>query len=101
MEDKCHFLLSSNTPEDLFAKVGNSRIWEDSKEKLLGILIDKDLKFYEHISNICKTANQKISALARVAKLLSLPKKKILMKSFIESQFSYCPLVWMVLKQKI
>ena len=26
---------------------------------------------------------------------MDLPKRKILMKAFITSQFSYCPLIWM------
>ena len=27
---------------------------------------------------------------------MDLPKRKVLMKSFITSQFSYCPLIWML-----
>ena len=33
--------------------------------------------------------------LARVCHLLSFDKRSMLLKTFIESQFSYCPLVWM------
>ena len=40
-------------------------------------------------------ANDKLHALARIAKYLSPEKLRILMKTFIESQFNYCPLTWM------
>ena len=39
--------------------------------------------------------NQKVSALARIANILPFQKRRIILKTFIESQFSYCPLVWM------
>ena len=63
--------------------------------KLLGVFIDKKFNFNEHVSRLCKKGNQKLHALVRVSKYLSSVKLRILMKSFIESQFNYCPLVWM------
>ena len=49
--------------------------------KLLGLLIDKQLKFNKHLAVLYK---KKVSG-----------KVSILARSFIESQFSYCPLIWM------
>ena len=94
-QNKCHFLISGNTPEYLWVRVGEHLIWESPEEKLLGLHIDKNLNFEVHLSNICKKASAKVTALARLVKLVSFDKKKLLMKSFIESQFSYCPLIWM------
>ena len=93
--DKCHFLLSGNSRQWHWAQVGKEKIWESSTEILLGLTIDKDLKFDDHLNIICKKVGQKLSALARLIYVLPLEKKRILMKSFIESQFSYCPLIWM------
>ena len=42
-----------------------------------------------------KKAGRKISALVRVTTYMEIAKKRILMKAFFTSQFSYCPLVWM------
>ena len=42
-----------------------------------------------------KKTNNKLHVLARIAKYLSSDKLRILMKTFIESQFNYCPLTWM------
>ena len=44
-EDKCPFFLAGNTPEFLWAKVGEEIIWVSNHEKLLGIIIDKKTKF--------------------------------------------------------
>ena len=94
-QDKCHFLISGNTPEHLWIKVGEHKLWESYQEKLLGLTIDKNLNFNEHLSNVCKNASKKVTALARLAKIVPFDKKRLLFKSFIESQFSYCPLIWM------
>ena len=70
-EDEYHFLLSGYKHEMMLTKVGQSRIWESEKEKLLDVTIDKHLKFEEHIVKQCKKARQKLSALARVCNILN------------------------------
>ena len=59
------------------------------------MIVDKNLSFESHLKTLCKKVNQKISALARIAGILPFQKRQILLKTFIESQFSYCPLIWM------
>ena len=100
-EDKCHFLISGDINEHLFAKVGDELIWESSEEKLLGIIIDKHLNFNSHLTKLCRKVNGKVTALARIAKLLPFDKRRTVLKTFIESQFSYAPLVWMFCSRKI
>ena len=70
-EDKCHFLLSGYKHEKMFANTVQSRIWESGKQKLLGVTINKHLKFEEHIVKQCKKSGQKLSALARVCNILN------------------------------
>ena len=94
-QNKCHFLILGNVTEHLWTKVGGELIWESAEEKLLGVTIDKNLNFNSHLSSICKKVSQKVTALARIVKLLPFQKRSIILKTFIESQFSYCPLVWM------
>ena len=76
-------------------KVGNEMIWESQAEKLLGMMVDKDLNFNLHLKALCKRVNQKVSTLAQIARILPFQKRQIILITFIESQFSYCPLVWM------
>ena len=40
-------------------------------------------------------AGQKLTAISRIAKFMSLEKRKLLINSFFKSQFEYCPLTWM------
>ena len=47
-------------------KVGESVIWENKKEKLLGLIIDNKLKFNDHVALLCKKAGRKITALSRL-----------------------------------
>ena len=93
-QSKCHF-LTCGTPECLWVRVGDEKIWESQSEKLLGMIVDKKLTFDLHLRTLCKKVNQKVSALARIVPFLPFHKRHIIMKTFIESQFSYCPLVWM------
>ena len=47
-----------------WAKIGDHKIWESNKFKLLGITIDNKLKFDSHITNNFFKANQKIGLLS-------------------------------------
>ena len=71
-------------------------IASSSYERLLGITLDSDLKFDKHISDLCDKVGKKINALCRVTGYMSLEKRRIVMKTFVESQFNYCPLIWML-----
>ena len=92
-EDKCHLLVGGYKNESIWAKIDDSRTWESNKEKLLGVHIDRTSSFDEHVSNLCKKAARKLSVLARLSSYMTLTQKIVLMKSFIEAQFGYCPLV--------
>ena len=72
-----------------------STIKASKKDVLLGVRIDSDLTFKPHVTSICSKANQKLHALTRVSKYMSLQKCRILMKLFITSQFNYYIIVWM------
>ena len=72
-----------------------STIKASKEEVLLGVRIDSNLTFKEYVTSICSKANQKLHAITVVSKYISLQKRRILMKSFITSQFNYCPIVWM------
>ena len=57
--NKCHLLISGHKYEHMWAKIGNDIIWESNTVKLLGITINNQLKFNEHVLNICKKSQQK------------------------------------------
>ena len=92
-DDKCHLLVANQ--ENVSVTLGNVIIVATDSVELIGVKIDKNLNLNEHVSHLCKKGNQKLPALALISKYLSKDKLKIIMKTFIQSQFNYCPLTWM------
>ena len=91
--DKCHLLLSRK--EKLKANISNYTIMNNAKQKLLEVTIENHLKFDSHIKNLCSKAGQKLYTLSRISSYISLNQRRMIMQSFIMSQFGYCPLIWM------
>ena len=90
---KCYFLTLGFQDAQPNFSYDNITIKNVSEEKILGITIDNKLTFKNHLKNICKKANQKLNALARITKFTLPFQRKTLLNSFIESKFSYCPLI--------
>ena len=90
---KCHLLVSSR--DDVNLRVSKYDIKDSECEKLLGVKFDNKLTFENHITDICRKASRKTYALARIALCMALSKRRMVMDPFFNSQFNYCPLVWM------
>ena len=86
-------MVSRYKHENVLAQIGDEIIWKRNKQKLLGLLIDRNLNF--NVSSLCKKAGKKLSVFARLSKFMSIKQRRVSMKSFIESQFTYYPLMWM------
>ena len=91
--DKCNLLVSSN--ENCTAKIEDFSIKNSTKENLLGVKFDSNPSFENHDTSLCKKTSKKLHAFARISHYMDLNKRRNLMKAFITSQFSYCPLMWM------
>ena len=92
--EKCHLLIT-NHEDNIPIKIDNEIIKASKTVKLFGIKMDNRLKFDDHVSNICNKLSSKLHALALTANVICKDKLRIILKSFIESQFSYCQLIWM------
>ena len=90
---KCYLHTSSNLPVDI--RITNTKISNVERVKLLRVNIEGRLNFDYHVNTLLKKANKEYHALARVCNYMDTKKLRVLMKTFITSQFSYCPLVWM------
>ena len=99
--DKCHLLVSGFKYEAMYASVGDALLWEKNSVKLLGLFIDSKLSFNNHVQIICKKVSQKLTATLKLVDILSVENRKILLETFFESQFSYCPLLWMFCRRKL
>ena len=70
-------------------------IKSSQKEILLDVNLDSELKIEDYVNFMCKKGSQKLYALARIAPFMDLKQRRNIMKAFVESQFRYCPLIWM------
>ena len=60
--------------------------------KSLVLTVDNKLFFEPHLNLVRKMVSQKLHALARVSKFISKKSLMVIIKAFIISQFSYCPM---------
>ena len=91
--EKSHLIVS--TKENLEFQVSSCPIRNEDRVKLLEIHINNNLNFDYNVNQVCKKASKKLHALARIAKYMDIKKWRMHMKTFVLSQFSYCPQIWM------
>ena len=84
--------FSVSVQENLILPTDNIRV--------LGVTLDDHLKFDAHITNICIAASRQINALKRLSKYLNERSRVLIYKSFISSNFNYCPVTWMFCGRK-
>ena len=97
---KCYFMTFGNGSNLSNFSCDDIIIKNSLSEKIFGLTKDNNLHLSDHISSICKTANQNLSALFRVSANMNSDKCTLLINSFIKSHFSYCPLIWMFCNRK-
>ena len=90
---KPYILVNNKNTENV--AINDVVLTSNVEEKLLGITIDSEVKFEKHIISICNKASQKIHAMTRIGSYMLLNKRRLLMKTFVKSQFNYCHLTWM------
>ena len=74
--------------------IDNKEIKTTNSIKLLGINIDDQVRFNDHISILCSKATMQLNALSRLQKYMWKSEKEAIINSFILSSFTYYPLVW-------
>ena len=75
--------------------IGEHTITSLNSVSLLGIEIDNQLTFSKHIETLMRKAAGQLNYLYSKRKFINIEAKKVLIESFIMSNFNYCPLVWM------
>ena len=75
-------------------------IRSEASVKCLGVNLDHQLNFDLHISDLCKKAATQLNVHKRLKPFLGFAEKKVLVQSFVFSNFNYCPLVWFFLSAR-
>ena len=83
-----------NTTNSYKLRFDKKTIESENSINVLGIEIDNKLNFDNHTTTLCKKAGGQLNALARISKYIGFHEMKVLLDSFIFSNFNYCPLVW-------
>ena len=62
---------------------------------VLGVNIDDNLNFKSHASKMCNKASRQLNVLQQLKGSLDYASRLSIYKSFIMSNFNYCPVMWM------
>ena len=74
--EKSHYMfLGQKLDDNEVLKFNNLTIKGSKEVEILGIKIDNNLNFNNHIKSICRKAGQKLSALLRISSNLSMKQK--------------------------
>ena len=73
--------------------IDNHKIDSEKSLTLLDIEIDNKLNFEKHDTALCPKVGLQLNTLSRIRKYIGFQKMKMLLDSFIFSNFNYCPLV--------
>ena len=86
--------LSTFDNHDLCVVVNNEPIKKVKSTKILGVTLDENLTWENHINVIAKKVSSGISALKRVRGLVDQETAAKIYQGFIEPYFTYCAPVW-------
>ena len=72
----------------------NKEIEFTDTEKLLGVQVDKNLKWKTQIQNIIKKCNSQLYLLLRIKQYLDLHSRKLFFNAYILPHIDYCCTIW-------
>ena len=98
--DKFQAIIINRNPKkdpinEHILKLNKHTITSQNCVNLLGMDIDDQLTFTKYIKTKMRIAAGQLNYLNTKEKFLNNEAKKVLIESFIMSNFNYCPLVWM------
>ena len=92
--EKRHLIMSTGQSINVLLMVAHSQK-EVIVRKCQGLnKSDQKLNFDKHVKILCSKANNKLRAFARATPYMYVELKKILINSFFNAHFNYCPLIW-------
>ena len=84
----------SNLGKDQAIKIGKNQIERVKSTKYLGVYLNENLKWSDHVNQLCSKVNKSIRALKQARDYASLDILNIIYKSLIQPVFDYCDVVW-------
>ena len=85
----------TSTPEaELGLVINDIQVNSTDSITILGVIVDNKLNLNDHIYTLCAKPDKQLNALQRLSKSLDKDSKLAIYKSFIMSNFYFCPVVW-------
>ena len=74
--------------------IGGEKLASKKNEKLLGVIIDAELTWEEHVNRLCKTLKQRLGLLRRIKYKVEKEKLPIIAEAIFTSKIRYCLAVY-------
>ena len=74
--------------------LNGTRVDEVSSHKLLGVIIDTNLNFNDHIDNLCKKLSKRIGLLRHICKYLKKEQREIYYNGVVKPVLMYGSTIW-------
>lgn len=87
-------IIPKQETHELDVEIDGITIKASDELKLLGVTIDRNLTFSEHISTVCKKASSRVGVLMHLRKLIPVKAKLRIYKAAILPYLTYCGLIW-------
>ena len=87
-------VITKQPKQQLDMDIVGVRIKQVEDLQLLGVVIDQDLTFSQHISTSSKKASMRVGVLMRLRKLIPVEAKLQIFKTAILPYLSFCGLSW-------
>ena len=79
--------------------IGNEKIVEVATHKVLGVTIDNNLSWTNHVNELTKRDSQKLHQLAKIKHFLNAHARKLFFHAHIQPIIDYASTLWTLLVQ--
>ena len=86
--------LAAQDKASLEVKLGETKLKQVDHTKSLGVTIDTNLSWAEHISNMTKKISSKLSAFKRIRPFITKESAVKIYNALVRPDFDYCSEVW-------
>ena len=87
-------VLSKNQTEQLSISIGNTNLSLVETIKYLGVTIDDNISWNQHVNNLCSKLSPRIELLRKLKYKLPTEQLITVFQSIIQPHFDYCISVW-------
>ncbi len=87
-------LKKNQQDQILYVRLNEQPLSQIQKEKLLGVVIDQDLTWNNHVKCVCNTVSRNLALFRRIKSYLPFDTIKLCYQNFIQVSFDYCSVVW-------